>query len=191
MDTVELVNAYWIKTFFTLIIFIVFVILFVKNSATKPNISPRELVTKELRHLDSSYSIFDSIFINSDRGVIQIAYVVVSPYGIFVITICDLRGKISGYRNDREWELRSRGAKDMIANPLWENRKEINALEKRLGQQPFVPAVVFTHAKLISDFGPSAIRVGQLQGFILSHKRKLINEGDLTKITSILTEELK
>jgi hypothetical protein len=132
--------------------------------------------------------VFDNVVVQSDKGMSQISHVVVSPYGVVVLTLCDLRGKISGHRDDQEWIVKDRGVNDTILNPLWENRKHINALEKKLGSQPFIPAVVFTHAKLINDFGPIAMYIGQLQKFFMGYTRRLIDHDDLELVVDILNE---
>ena len=75
-----------------------------------------------------------------------------------------------------------------ILNPLWENRKHVNALEKKLGLQPFIPAVVFTHAKLIDDFGPIAVYIDQLQKFIIGYTRRLIDLDNLESVVGILNK---
>ena len=185
---IEIVSAYWVKIFVTLVIFIALIVLFLKNSGAKSNISGAELVKKQLNRLGDSYTVFDNVTLQSDRGMLHISNVVVSPYGVFVITLYDLRGKISGHRDDREWIVKGRGVSDTILNPLWENRKHINGLEKKLGSQPFIPAVVFTHAKLINDFGPIAVCVGQLQKFFMGYTRKLIDHDDLELVIDILNE---
>jgi len=185
---IEIVSVYWIKIFVTLVIFIALIVLFLKNSGAKSNISAAELVKNELDLLGHSYVVFDNVVVQSDRGMSQISHVVVSPYGVFVLTLCDLRGKISGHRDDREWIVKGRGVSDTILNPLWENRKHINALEKKLGSQPFISAVVFTHAKLINDFGPIAVCVGQLQKFFMGYTRRLIDHDDLELVIDILNE---
>ena len=185
---IETVSVYWIKIFVTLVMFIALIVLFLKSSGVKSNISGAELVKKQLNRLGDSYTVFDNVIVQSDRGMLHISHVVVSPYGVFVITLCDLRGKISGHKDDREWIVKGRGVSDTILNPLWENRKHINALEKKLGSQPFISAVVFTHAKLINDFGPIAMYIGQLQKFFMGYTRRLIDHNDLELVVDILNE---
>ena len=185
---VEIVSTYWIKIFVTLVIFIALIVLFLKNNGAKSNISAAELVKRELDRLGDSYVVFDNVIVQSDRGMLHISHVVVSPYGVVVITLCDLLGKISGHKDDREWIVKGRGVNDTILNPLWENRKHINALEKKIGSQPFIPVVVFTHAKLIDDFGPIAVRVGQLRKIFIGHTRRLIDRDDLESVIGILNK---
>ncbi len=100
--------------------------------------------------------------------------------------MCDLPGKISGDKDEREWQIKRRGVNDTILNPLWENRKHINALEKKLGSRPFIPVVVFTHSKLANDFGPIAVRVGQLRKFFASHTGTSMRPDNQKSVIAIL-----
>ena len=97
---------------------------------------------KSLLHINRAYAgliwiyvrkVFSNIMVHTERGISHIPYVVVCPYGIFVITCCHHVGKVLGHKNDPEWNIRTRGIRETILNPLWENRKHINALEKKLG----------------------------------------------------------
>ena len=94
-----------------------------------------------------------------------------------------------GQKNDQEWKVRGGGVDDMILNPLWENRKHINALERKLNQSlPLIPVVVFTHANLVDDFGPTALGVGRLQKFFAEHTKVLMGQVDQKSVIAILKE---
>ena len=185
---VEIISVYWVKIFATLLIFSDLITLLLKNNGLRLNISAVELMKQELDRLDESYIVFDNVSIRSDRGMLYISYVVVSLYGVFVVTRCDLRGKVSGHKDDREWILKGRGVNDTILNPIWENRKQINALEKKIGPQPFIPVIVFTNAQLIDDFGPMIVHLDHLQKFFKGYARTLINPKDLDLIVNTLNE---
>ena len=187
---IDLDTVYWIKISATLAVFVALIILFLRNSSSRSNIPGADLLKKELDRLGDSYTTFDDVIVQSDRGMLHISHVVVSLYGIFVITLCERRGKISGHRGDQEWILKSEGIKDAIVNPLWENRKHVNALEKKIGSQSFIPLVVFTHAKLVDDFGPIAVRVDQLQFFFQGHTKRLIEQDSLESVVRILNESV-
>ena len=105
-----------------------------------------------------------------DRGMFDLGHVVVSPYGVFVITVKQTIGKIFGRKGDREWEVQSGGSRDFIANQLWENRKHVNALEKLIGPVPFISIVVFPRGNLKGEFGRNVIRLGELENFITQNK---------------------
>ena len=184
----EIITVYWIKILATLGVFCVLIILFLRSSFKNSKTPGAELVKKELDLLGENYKVFSNVIIKSDRGMLRIDYVVVSKYGVFVLTRCDLVGKISGHKNDRDWKIKAKDTDDTILNPLWENREHINALEREIGSQPFIPAVVFTHAKLVNDFGPIAVNVGQLQSFFFRYRKMLITLDNLGSVIIVLNE---
>ena len=185
----EIVSLYWIKIFATFVVFIVLVIFFVRSGSERSSISGTTLVRNELDRLDDNYTVFCNVMIHLERGISHIPYVVISPHGIFVVTCCSQVGKISGQKNDQEWKVRGGGVDDMILNPLWENRKHINALERKLNQSlPLIPVVVFTHANLVDDFGPTAVGVGRLQKFFAEHSKVLMGQVDQKSVIAILKE---
>ena len=185
----EIVSLYWIKIFATFVVFVVLVIFFVRSGSERSSISGTTLVRNELDRLDDNYTVFCNVMIHLERGMSHIPYVVVSPYGIFVVACCYHVGKISGQKNVREWKVRGRGVDEMILNPLWENRKYINALERKLNQSlPLIPVVVFTHANLVDDFGPTAVGVGRLQKFFAEHTKVLMGQVEQKSVIAILKE---
>ena len=185
----EIVSLYWIKIFATFVVFIVLVIFFVRSGSERSSISGTTLVRNELDRLDDNYTVFCNVMIHLERGMSHIPYVVISPHGIFVVTCCSQVGKISGQKNDQEWKVRGGGVDDMILNPLWENRKHINAIERKLNQSlPLIPVVVFTHANLVDDFGPTAVGVGRLQKFFAEHSKVLMGQVDQKSVIAILKE---
>ena len=186
---IDIVSIYWVKILATLVTFLALIILFVRSANDKSNISGVEFVQRELDKLNGNYVVFCNVVIHLERGMSQIPFVVVSPYGVFVVACCYHIGKISGQKNDREWRVKGRGDDERILNPLWENRKYVNALEKKLKLSlPFIPLVVFTHAKLIDDFGLVAISVSRLQKFFSRHTNVLIGQADQKSVIAILKE---
>ena len=186
---IDIVSIYWVKILTTLLIFLALIILFVRSANDKSNISGVEFVQRELDKLNGNYAVFCNVVIHLERGMSQIPFVVVSPYGVFVVACCYHIGKISGQKNDREWRVKRRGVDEKILNPLWENREYVNALEKKLNLSlPFIPLVVFTHAKLIDDFGLVAISVSRLQKFFSRHTNVLIGQADQKSVIAILKE---
>ena len=161
--------AYGIKIFASLIVFITLIVMFIRQSNDRANDDP-QAIKNVLNQLESDYEVVTNVMVPGDRGMFDLGYVVVSPYGIFVITVKQTIGKIFGRKGDREWEVKSGGSRDFIANPLWENRKHVNALEKLIGPAPFISIVVFPRGNLKGDFGANVIRLGQLKNFIAQNK---------------------
>ena len=186
---IEIISIYWVKILAILVVLLALVILLLRSGNENSNISGAELVKRELDRLGDNYVVFCNVIIHLERGMSHIPYVVVSPYGIFVVACCYHVGKISGQKNDQEWKVRWRGVDDMILNPLWENRKHINALERKLNQSlPLIPVVVFTHANLVDDFGPTAVGVGRLQKFLAEYTKVLVGQVEQKSVIAILEE---
>ena len=161
--------AYGIKIFASLIVFITLIVMFARQSNDRTNNDP-QAIKNVLNQLGSDYEVVTNVMVPGDRGMFDLGYVVVSPYGVFVITVKQTIGKIFGKKGDREWEVKSGGSRDFIANPLWENRKHVNALEKLIGPAPFISIVVFPGGNLKGEFGANVIRLGQLKNFIMQNK---------------------
>ncbi|MFL2948622.1 MAG: nuclease-related domain-containing protein [Nitrospinales bacterium] len=161
--------AYGIKIFASLIIFITLIVMFIRQSNDRANDDP-QAIKNVLNQLESDYEVVTNVMVPGDRGMFDLGHVVVSPYGVFVITVKQTIGKIFGRKGDREWEVKSGGSRDFIANPLWENRKHVNALEKLIGPAPFISIVVFPRGNLKGEFGANVIRLGELKNFIAQNK---------------------
>ena len=161
--------AYGIKIFASLIVFITLIVMFIRQSNDRANADP-QAIENILNQLESDYKLVTNVMVPGDRGVFDLGNVVVSPYGVFVITVKQTIGKIFGRKGDREWEVKSGGSRDFIANPLWENRKHVNALEKLIGPAPFISIVVFPRGNLKGEFGRNVIRLGELENFITQNK---------------------
>ena len=157
--------AYGIKIFASLIVFITLIVMFARQSNDRTNDDP-QAIKNVLNQLESGYEVVTNVMVPGDRGMFDLGHVVVSPYGVFVITVKQTIGKIFGRKGDREWEVKSGGSRDFIANPLWENRKHVNALEKLIGPAPFISIVVFPRGNLKGEFGANVIRLGELKNFI-------------------------
>ena len=161
--------AYVIKIFASLIVFITLIVMFIRQSNDRANSDP-QAIKNVLNQLESDYEVVTNVMVPGDRGMFDLGHVVVSPYGVFVITVKQTIGKIFGRKGDREWEVKSGGSRDFIANPLWENRKHVNALEKLIGPAPFISIVVFPRGNLKGEFGTNVIRLGELKNFIAQNK---------------------
>ena len=157
--------AYGIKIFASLIVFITLIVMFIRQSNDRANDDP-QAIKNVLNHLESDYEVVTNVMVPGDRGMFDLGHDVVSPYGVFVITVKQTIGKIFGRKGDREWEVKSGGSRDFIENPLWENRKHVNALEKLIGPAPFISIVVFPRGNLKGEFGANVIRLGELKNFI-------------------------
>jgi hypothetical protein len=162
-------TAYWIKIFASLAVFIALTVLFIRQSRDQANADPQAVVNV-LNQLGPDYTVVPNVVVPGERGMFALGNVVVSPYGVFVITVKQDTGKVYGREGDSEWEVKSGRKSNLIRNPLWENRKHVNALEKVIGSAPFNSIVVFPRAVLKCTFGSNVIRLGELRKNISQNK---------------------
>ena len=128
-----------------------------------------KVVKNQLEQLGADYTILSDVVVSAELGMNDVSHVLVSAYGVFVLTVKTEAGKVTGREGDREWHIKS--ARDILYNPLWENRKHVNALEKIIGPVWFIPVVVFTRAGLKGDFGPYVVSLKELMPYIKKHKK--------------------
>jgi hypothetical protein len=101
-----------------------------------------------LQKLPPEYRVVPGAMVPTQQGVIHIDFLVVSPYGLFVINERDDTGRVRVQSGQREWEVRGFGNETLIYNPLWRNRQAINHIENKLGDLPIASLVVFVNARL-------------------------------------------
>ena len=177
-----LLTAYWIKIFATLAIFIALLVLFLRTSSkATPEVDDLSLKAK-IQKLGQEYTLLSGVVVPALRGMSRIDHVIVSPFGIFVLTVITQPGKVRGKERNAEWEIKSGRRRDILYNPLWENRKWVNALESHLGPQPFIPIVVFTQAKLKNDFGKNVIPLSRLPGVIKKYDKSRLFSDKMEEI---------
>ena len=128
-----------------------------------------KVVKDQLEQLGADYTILSDVVVSAELGMNDVSHVVISAYGVFVLTVKTEAGKVTGREGDREWHIKS--ARDILYNPLWENRKHVNALEKIIGPVWFIPVVVFTRAGLKGDFGSYVVSLKELMPYIKKHKK--------------------
>lgn len=178
-------TAYWIKIFASLAVFGALMGMFVRQSREQANSDPQAVVN-ELNQLGPDYATVTNVVVPAERGMYEIGHVVVSPYGVFVISVKPARGKVFGREGDSEWEMKSGRQIDLIRNPLWENRKHVNALEKVVGSVFFIPIIVFTQAVLKGVSENSVIRLGALRQTILQNKTSRLSPDKRDEILKTL-----
>lgn len=175
-------NLYWIKIGGSLLVFIALTALFFRQGGKRAEGRGIPSVQSKIEKLGEDYTPLNGVVVPALRGMSRIDHVIVSPYGIFVLTVQNKAGRIQGKANDELWEFKSGRRKGTLYNPLWENRKWVNALEKYLGENPFIPVVVFTQAKLKSAFGDNVIPLSRLPDFIKKYDKIRISPGKLEAV---------
>ena len=112
--------------------------------------SERDLIFKLLNECDiDKRAIYHDLYIRKENGAYtQIDLAVPTPQGIIVFEVKDYSGWIFGNGNSKYWmQILAYGQeKHQFYNPIWQNRKHINALRKLLPNNqgvPFFNIVVF------------------------------------------------
>jgi len=164
------------------------IVLFIRNRQRQANADP-QAVANVLRQLGPDYVVVPNVVVPGDRGMFALKNVVVSPYGVFVITVKQDAGKVFGREGDSEWEVKSGRNRNLIRNPLWENRKHVNALEKVIGSVPFISVVVFPQAVLQGVFGSNVIRLQALRQKVLQNKTSRLSSDKRDEILKTLRND--
>ena len=161
-------SADGLKVFILLVV--VITVVWVKQRRQHRLAGDPKVVKDQLERLGADYTVLSNVVVSAERGMNDVSHVVVSAYGVFVLTVKTEAGKVFGREGDQEWQIKSGRQRDILVNPLWENRKHVNALEKLTGPVWFIPLVVFTRAVLKGEFGATVVRLKELVHNIKRHK---------------------
>ncbi|HIE79587.1 MAG TPA: NERD domain-containing protein [Nitrospinaceae bacterium] len=163
---------------------VVITVVWVKQRRQHRLAGDPKVVKDQLERLGADYTVLSNVVVSAERGMNDVGHVVVSTYGVFVITVKTEAGKVFGREGDREWQIKS--GRDILYNPLWENRKHVNALEKLTGPVRFIPVVVFTRAVLKGEFGDHVIRLKELIPYIEQQKKSHLSNDKRDEIIAKL-----
>jgi hypothetical protein len=169
------------KVFALLIVFIA--MLLFRHKRQHGLAGDPKVVKDQLERLGADYIVLSDVVVSTELGMNDVSHVVVSIYGVFVITIKTEAGEVFGNERDREWRIRQ----DVLYNPLWENRKHVNALEKIIGPVWFIPVVVFTRAVLKDEFGNHVVLLKKLISHIKKYKISRLSDDKCNAILKKLT----
>jgi hypothetical protein len=168
---------------------VVIAVLLARKSRQHRLAGDPKVVKDQLDRLGPDYTILSNVVVSAELGMNDVSHVVVSIYGVFVLTVKTEAGKVFGREGDREWQIKSGRQRDILYNPLWENRKHVNALEKMIGEVWFIPAVVFTRAILKGEFGDHIVSLKQLIPYIERHKKSRLSSDKRDELVQKLTRK--
>jgi restriction system protein len=164
---------------------VVVAVVLIQRSRQHQLAADPKVVKDQLEKLGDDYTVLSDVVVSAELGMNDVSHVVVSPYGVFVLTVKTEAGKVTGREGDREWHIKS--SNDILYNPLWENRKHVNALEKIIGPVWFIPVVVFTRAALKGEFSAHVVRLKGLIPYILKNKTSRLSDDKRDEIIQKLT----
>tara|TARA_B100000378_G_C17923504_1_gene370592 strand:- start:157 stop:726 length:570 start_codon:yes stop_codon:yes gene_type:complete len=174
------------KVLASLAVVIVTTVIFVRQSRHRSAADPK-VVKDQLERLGAEdYTVLSNVVFFAELGMNDVSHVVVSTYGVFVLTVKTEAGKVFGKEGDREWQIKSGRQRDILYNPLWENRKHVNALEKLTGPVQFIPVVVFTRAVLKGEFGATVLRLKELIPYMEQQKTSCLSNDKRDEIVQKL-----
>lgn len=105
--------------------------------------SERDLIPKLLNKCGiDQRAIYHDLYIRKENGAYtQIDLAVPTPQGIIVFEVKDYSGWIFGNGNSKYWmQILAFGEeKHQFYNPIWQNRRHITALRKRMPNNPNIP----------------------------------------------------
>ncbi len=122
--------------------------------------------------------LFSNLLLPTKDGSTQLDHLLIVPQGFFVIETKNMRGKISGGRQERDWTQEIGGQTRSFQNPLRQNYKHTKTLHELLGisEQQIFSLVVFVGS---NSFGtPMPDNVVDLDGlisFIKARKKRLFS----------------
>lgn len=132
---------------------------------------------------------FSNLLLPTKDGSTQIDHVLVSPQGVFVIETKNMRGVISGGRQEKSWTQEIGGRAHSFQNPLHQNYKHTKVLHELLGipEPQIFSLVVFVGS---CSFGtPMPDNVVDLDGlisFIDARKKRLFSAAQTERVVKTI-----
>lgn len=176
----------------------------VRSSAEARGYAGEDIVFDELQRVmehDSRYRFWPNVYLpeKSSGETKEIDFLVVSPFGMFVIEVKNWTGTVYGLPNKQHWTTYSGGEKQERYNPLWQNRSKTRLLKEitKLPDSAVFSVVVFISASLrgakigdrkmnknapFSELGNNEVVVfdNKLHEYILSkHGHEILSEEEL------------
>lgn len=145
-----------------------------------------------LKELGKEYSVVTGVILRTARGMIRIDYVVVSPYGLFLVHERLEPGRVDVQPGQREWPVSVwRKQREALYNPLWRSRQVINDLQEKLGELPMISLVVFLNARLQGPEEPVLVLPHDILRRIRSFSRPVVSAEDQQKALAFLRQDAR
>jgi hypothetical protein len=121
---------------------------------------------------------FSNLLLPTKDGSTQIDHVLLMPQGFFIIETKNMRGLISGGRQEKNWTQAVGGRTRSFQNPLHQNYKHIKTLSGLLGipeQQMFSVAVFVGSCSFTAPMPGNVVDLDGLAAFVASRKKRLFS----------------
>jgi hypothetical protein len=176
---------------FLLIIFVLVILLELRNSPKFIGRAGERFVNKKLDKLDFKYyKTLNNVLLPSAGnkiGTTQVDQIVVSNFGVFCIETKAYSGWIFGRADDKYWTQVIYHKKSRFYNPLWQNFGHVKTVENliaRLGiKVPVYSYVAFPDADDLKITGTDLVGyAGEIVDKIKSHNQVVLSDIDRDKI---------
>ena len=147
----------------------------------------RHLLKKRL-HAPSEVSLHN-VTVQDERGSTQIDSILISEYGIFVLEVKNYSGWITGRVADSHWRQTHYRRQYEFQNPLRQNYRHTQALERLLGlpSPVFHSVIVFAgDCELKSDFPDNVCTKADLNAYIDSFTQKVFPKQQVQAIAQAI-----
>ena len=134
------------------------------------------------------YRRFHNIIVPTPDGTVPVDELIVSPYGLFVVQIKNIKGKISTPEEQPNWSNSYEGKKHLFPNPVRLNAMAAQYLSMRLSLDPSMlhPIVFFIGFCSFKEALPSTVIKDGLRAHILGFKDSVLSETELRRVINAL-----
>lgn len=143
-------------------------------------------VPKLLKALpEDDYTLIEKVILFDGVGTTQLDYVVVSPYGVFVIDEKYYKGVINGSEHHIEWVQQISKQSRRLKNPLRENLNRLKILQAAIGladEQIFSVVAFLGDARFKTPMPDNAAHRKTLVPYIRSFNEKLFTADECQSI---------
>lgn len=137
--------------------------------------------------MGEAYRVIKGAAFIADNAMICVDLLIVSAYGVFVITVVDYKGTLKGRLSDREWILKRGRNETTIHNPLWINRKQANALESLLPATKIFSWVVVLNAQIKTEASKKILTLDAFEKEVAQYRREVLNSKQQEEVFQIVS----
>ncbi len=139
----------------------------------------------------SEYITISDIPVKTAKGQMLVKHVVVSRYGVFVILVKNIPGRIFGSEAEERWTQKYFNTERTFRNPLFRCHQQISRIRLASGctKKAFFPVIVFTGgASVWVDSTLDITTPRYLNKCIRAHDRPILTEDEVHHISIKLSE---
>ena len=137
----------------------------------------RDAILKQLGKSAGQQTVLTDYFLKKNGFTVYVEFIVVNPYGVFVIAPVARGGKIVGDRERKEWTVeRPDGSTEIFFNPLIQNASHVQSIRSVLPIDTPVRSVVVFFSDGATEICKSvteAVTPKQLSKVLLSGEKRL------------------